>query len=579
MIKKIYEKLNKNYIIIILIAVSIFIPYIKSGIIRGDDYICHIANLFSIDKYISLKDFNLLPSKINPVMANNMGYGNAIFYPQLSYWGTILIHLIIKRLGFTLISSIKVFEFITVILSGIMMYKMMETVFKNPKVALTSAIIYMCSPYFLNDVFLRMAYTEMMIFIFIPIIFIAIYHLFNKEYNKFIKYFVIGYCGMILSHLVITVFFTIILLIILLINIKQLLNKEAILSIIISGILILGITAPFTVPMIEHKINGEYIVFQPEGMANIQKIHSHRLNLEELFLSTSKKKPKYVSTITLILAAITIINYKNLKKDKISNRIFVATIILTLISIIMTLKIINWNYMPKLLWNIQFPWRMCTFISFGFSVIAGISMFSFENKEVQKILLILICVILLTDVSRITHLKNINKSEVIKAKDVSSLENKACGARREYLPLKAKENIEYLKSRNNDILIKKGKIETIEILENKTPYLKFKVNINNMDKATLEIPRLYYLGYSVNLQTEDGDIKKINYYENDNGFIEFEIDKSGTITVCYSGTFLYNIARIISIVSIIVFVIILNKKKIYLWTNNVKNSIILKRKS
>lgn len=579
MIKKIYKKLNTNYIIIILIAISIFIPYIKSGIIRGDDYICHIANLFSIDKYISLKDFNLLPCKINPVMANNMGYGNAIFYPQLSYWGTILIHLIIKRLGFTLISSIKVFEFITVVLAGTMMYKMMETVFKNQKVALTSAIIYMCSPYFLNDIFLRMAYTEMMIFIFIPIVFLAIYHLFNKEYNKFIKYFVIGYCGMILSHLVITVFFTIVLAIILLINIKQLLNKEALLSILISGILILGITSPFIVPMIEHKINGEYVVFQPEGMANIQKIHSHRLNLEELFLSTSKKKPKYVSTITLILAAITIINYKNPKKDSISNKIFVGTIILTLISVIMTLKIINWNYMPKLLWNIQFPWRMCTFISFGFSVIAGISMFSFENKEIQKILLIIICVILLTDVSRITHLNSIDKSEVIQIKDVSSLENKACGARREYLPLKAKENINYLKSRNNDVLIKKGKIETIEILENKTPHLKFNVNINSTDKVTLEIPRLYYLGYSIKLQSENMNVESIKYYENENGFIEFEINKSGTITVCYSGTFLYNIARIISIVSIIVFVIILNKKKIYLWTNNVKNSIILKRKS
>ena len=74
-------------------------------------------------------------------------------------------------------------------------------------------------------------------------------------------------------------------------------------------------------------------------------------------------------------------------------------------------------------------------------------------------------------------------------------------------------------------------------------------------------------------------MESIKYYENENGFIEFEINKSGTITICYSGTFLYNIARIISIVSIIVFVIILNKKKIYLWTNNVKNSIILKRKS
>ena len=287
MIKEKLKNINKSYIIIFMIAVAIFIPYMKKGIIRGDDYICHIANLFSIDKYISLKDFNLFPGKINPIMANNMGYANALFYPQLSYWGTIIIHLITKRLGFTLISSIKLFEFITVFLAGTMMYRMMKIVFKNEDVAVTSAIIYMCSPYFLNDIFLRMAYTEIMIFIFIPIVFTGIYYLFNKDYNKFLRYFVIGYCGMILSHLVITVFFTIMLAIILLINIKNWLNKKALLSILLATFLVLGITAPFTVPMIEHKINGEYVVFQPEGMANIEKIHflqPQRKNLNILVL-------------------------------------------------------------------------------------------------------------------------------------------------------------------------------------------------------------------------------------------------------------------------------------------------------
>ena len=71
------------------------------------------------------------------------------------------------------------------------------------------------------------------------------------------------------------------------------------------------------------------------------------------------------------------------------------------------------------------------------------------------------------------------------------------------------------------------------------------------------------------------NIESINYYENENGFIEFEIDKSGTITVCYIGTVLYTISRIIAIISILIFVVILNIKT-NLLTNNQKNSIILK---
>lgn len=580
MIKEKIKKINKSYIIIFMIAVAIFIPYIKKGIIRGDDYICHIANLFSIDKYISLKDFTLFPSKINPIMANNMGYANAIFYPQISYWGTIIIHLIIKRLGLSLISSIKIFEFLIVFLAGTMMYKMMKIVFKNEIASVTSAIIYMCSPYFLNDVFLRMAYTEIMIFVFMPIVFIGIYYLFNKEYNKFLKYFVIGYCGMILSHLVITIFFTIMLAIILLINIKSWLNKKALLSLFLATFLVLGITAPFTVPMVEHKINGEYVVFQPDGMANIKKIHTHRLNLDDLFFATAKKKPKYISIITILLMAITIIKFKDIrKKEETSKKIFIGTVILTIISVIMTLKIINWNYIPKILWNIQFPWRMCTFISFGSSVIAGLSMMSFKNNEVQKLLLIIICVFLLTDVSRITHLENINKNEVISLNDVSSLDNKACGARREYLPLKAKENINYLKSRNEDILIKTGNPEKVEILKNKTPYLEFKISFNNTEKMIIEIPRLYYLGYSIELQDEHKNKEKINYYENSNGFIEFEIDKPGTIIVNYKGTILHNFAKAISVVFSTIFITILiyNSRKNKILTKNKKNSIIMEK--
>ncbi|MCI9064058.1 MAG: hypothetical protein HFJ17_05605 [Clostridia bacterium] len=78
-------EIDKRYLIILAIAVIIFIPYISKKFILGHDYVSHASNVYAMDKSISIKDHNFFPSKIRPVIANEMGYGNGIFYPQLSY--------------------------------------------------------------------------------------------------------------------------------------------------------------------------------------------------------------------------------------------------------------------------------------------------------------------------------------------------------------------------------------------------------------------------------------------------------------------------------------------------------------
>jgi len=117
--KKFKIKISKMYLIIFIMTCTIFLYYINNGLLQGDDYICHISNLIAIDEYISIKDLRFFPTKINPVMANNFGYGNAIFYPQLSYICTIIIYSIGKQIGLSLINSIKLFLFLVVLLSRI----------------------------------------------------------------------------------------------------------------------------------------------------------------------------------------------------------------------------------------------------------------------------------------------------------------------------------------------------------------------------------------------------------------------------------------------------------------------------
>ena len=117
------------------------------------------------------------------------------------------------------------------------------------------------------------------------------------------------------------------------------------------------------------------------------------------------------------------------------------------------------------------------------------------------------------------------------------------------------------KNRNKKIISKKGETK-IKIIKNSIPYLNAEI-ILNTEKAIIELPRLYYLGYEVTLKETNGKKNKINYYENEYGFIELEINKSGILEVDYKGTIANQIANYICITTIIIciFICIYNKIK------------------
>lgn len=558
--KKYLKKINKHYLILFIIVLGVFSPYLSGSFIKGDDFVPHMSNMYAMDKAIGLKNGTIFPSKIRSIIANDLGYGNGIFYPQFSYLVTVYIYKIIK-IGFSLITAVKIYQFLLVYLSGIFMYKFVNETFKNKSAGLVSAIMYVTAPYFLTDVFNRMAYAEMAVFLFMPIVMLSITHIFNKNYKKFLMYFVIGYCGMICSHLVITVYFTILLAIILIINIKQIWNKKTILYFIFGTILVLGITSPFTIPMLEHKIGGNYTVFQDGAMANISGLMKRRLELSNIISQYGKVYSvyTYINIAVLAFATLTVFSTKKIAKDSKQKNMLYTLYVFTILAFLIGSKLIDWNKMPKILWEIQFPWRICTYITFGISAIAGISITLFK-KNTKKLAIILICMVCITDANYITH---VNKYENVNSisKETVETSSGAMGLSREYLPVKVKENLEYFNNRNQDIIIKKGSAET-NIIENKTPYLQFKINIEtNNEEVKLELPRIYYMGYEIKLKTSDGNEEKIDYYENENGFMEFGINKSGIIIIDYKGTTLNKIANIISILMIIIYLIFVFVKK------------------
>jgi len=183
------EKILKNkkiidYLILIIIGFILCIPLMNSSLdVYHDDGIQHISRAFGT--LSSIKQNGFFPNVIIE-FADNFGYSWNLFYGPLTTYGIIIINFISNNF----IIAYKIFAFISLILSGIFMYKFINAYTKNNNVALLASILYMTFPYHLTDLYTRNAIAEYASFMFVPLVFYGLYNLFytsNKHYYLAIR--------------------------------------------------------------------------------------------------------------------------------------------------------------------------------------------------------------------------------------------------------------------------------------------------------------------------------------------------------------------------------------------------------
>ena len=65
----------------------------------------------------------------------------------------------------------------------------------------------------------------------------------------------------------------------------------------------------------------------------------------------------------------------------------------------------------------------------------------------------------------------------------------------------------------------------------------------------IELPRYYYLGYKITVETEDGKSTVVDYYENSRGLIQFEVDNDAKVMVEYTGTVAQRVVTVLALVA------------------------------
>lgn len=544
-----YIMSKKEYIILFFVTILICIPFIISKkYIAGDDTDYHMSNIWAI--YNRILGGSLGFDKVLPIIANNFGYGSGIFYPCLSH---VFPAFLTVLFGGNIVGAVKLTHFIVYFISSITMYKLVVRVFKNKYVAMISAIFYITFPYAITDVFTRDAFAESFIFMFIPMVVLGLYELFEGENKrKFYPWFIVGYVGLLNSHLVMAVYVTIFISIYILLNIKKVFTKEIFTKLCIAGVSILLITAPFTSSLIQHKMLKEYYVFEGDTMASIGTVRSGAWWPSEYIVQKRTDRystvNQFMNLLALGLTAVTIKQSKKLFKDDKEKKFFKFLWILSLLSVIM-ISLCPWEILPSFMIMIQFAWRIETFLVFGLSILAGLALRDVNVKKLKVLWLVFILAFNMFTVSYCYidyKFKDYNIEEV-------NMSYFGMGWEKEYLPLRTTKNYDYFDNRGNDILIKSGEAQ-VHIIDNKVPELEANIE-NALPNTKIELPRIHYLGYVATYSKENGEVLEIDTYMNDMGFMELEIPEgNGTLKLEYKGTTTANASNIISIVTILAWV-------------------------
>ena len=567
-IKNIFKK-KPNKILIVLLLATLFLTHpliTQNKIAFNSDYEFHITNLILNKNYINPTKLELVIPKIfSGNIANGFGYGTGIFYPPLSYYLTCYISYFLEIINQNSIFSPIYLQVIIVLLSSIVMYKFVKRISNDKLIAIISSLSYISSTYFLSNIYVRFALAETLTFIFIPLVFWGLYELFYGDDKKFNILFIIGYLGMIHSHLVLAVYLTIIILLIFIINIKDVFKKEKIKKLCISSIIILLISSPYLVPLLEHKLFGTYSVFEPNFMYTTESIKNNSLNLNNLIKIQNYGIKTYFNYIVLIITIITIILNKKIftKEEK---PILKTSLIIVVLTIFVSTKYFPWNIMPEILKTIQFPWRLLCIASFGMAVISGyiLKIVTKKYKIIIATTISISIVLFAYGGIIISKDQNLSKENILEPIIPNHM---SMGVQMEYLPIKTIKNIVYYYNRNQDIILINGDAK-IKNIENEKLNLKSDIQLIS-NEATIELPKIYYLGYKVKFKDENNNIETIKYKENKNGFIELEITKSGILELSYEGTIANKISNYISIITIISCIFIYNKKDIKKFLNKI----------
>ncbi|MDR0219968.1 MAG: hypothetical protein LBI54_01010 [Lachnospiraceae bacterium] len=222
---------ERRFVIVALLAATLFLslPSLTDFSLDQADFDYHMSRVEGIKNGLLAGSF---PVRIHPVLVNNHGYANSIFYGELFLYLPALLRLAGIPVGICYSIYVVGMNLATLLIA----YFCFKKVAGSAYIGLAAALVYASSIYRLTNIYIRAAVGEYTAMAFFPLILYGLWAIFtptedgedhpSPRYQRLWLPLVIGYTGIIQSHTISTLLVGIITVIVCLIMGKQTFKKE-----------------------------------------------------------------------------------------------------------------------------------------------------------------------------------------------------------------------------------------------------------------------------------------------------------------------------------------------------------------
>lgn len=561
-----YPSKRRIVILIPLIALMSFLPYLSDGIVLNHDYMFHLMRIDGLAKELGKGQF--------PVYYQSLwldGYG----CPISIYYGDVLLYFpaFLRLVGFTVNTAYKKFVFLVCLGTAIIAYFSFYKFFRKENIAILCCLAYCIAPYRLLDIYVRMAVGEYCALMFLPLVFVAFYSICgfveNIKYDYLLLSF--GMTGIVYCHLLSTIMTTIVLLIAMVLLIPRVINTTTVKKILASITLTLCMSSAYIVPFLESYLSNDIII----KYGNAYPVQGNGVRIGELFAfykdlygqaNTSSVLTDrmylsigFVLTMTIITSAYLLFIKKGDKRQ-------LHLTIMAAILLFVSTNLFPWTRLEKIrvigsvMTSIQFPWRYLGYASLFGCFLLGLILDNIDQNfeeyfsetviVVKKIILYAASILLLFEL----FIFNSNYSSVETKDYIYNLRE---------LDISSKDTVEYLRNGTNisELTWNVYSDKYAEIVIVNREQISMTLHVDTYSDTCIVVPFLNYKGFKAI------DDKGIEYeiIDGPNNEVSFMLpaNYSGNITVAFKPYRRWKAALYLSwgsIIAIALLIIIKSKK-------------------
>ena len=534
-----------SFLLLLLLTVISCIPLLIPGRYNfGDDIYYHLEHIRGISTSMAK---GYIPARVLLEWVENYGYGSGFYYPNFF----LQLPAVLILLGFSVITSYKIFVFLCTFFSLCAIYSCTKKISGKLSAARVSAVLYAFAAYRLIDVYYRAAIGEIQAFVFMPIIILGLYEIYEGQPEKWL-HFALGFTGLLMCHLISLAICGVFTLAFALIRFRKTFgNRQVFMALLKSVLLTLALGAFFILPMLEQMATVALNVNRLSSEDSIKWV----LSFDQLFLlfnswpSDLTERSPYLGMILMIIPALRLMFLrKRTKEIAIADTISLFGVA----SLIMCTDVFPWRFFIWFLSHIHLAWRFMEVATVCLCVSCAIYADSISSSKWLIIAAaagaaacgLPIIVDTCANRMRPTYQYAIYQSNA----EILS------GA--EYLPVNFQP--EFAAANKDNVLTNAG---DYEITEYKRRGLTFTFSYevqNGGDDVSFSVPLIMYTGYRAELTAADGTVTELHPEADDIGLVRVYTGgvDSGTIYVHYEKTTIQIISEIISLTAV-AFIIVL----------------------